>query len=128
MSELPDALATGQVAKAVHPEIGDAGAGRQRTAHLEGRVVGEQDLLAVSARADSGAADDGETDVVVFVAQHRIAAVQRHAYRQVGQFAAQRQLGSECRADGIGSGTEDRHDAVALALLLRSHATVDCDV
>lgn len=76
------------------------------------------------AAADAGTPDDGETHIVVLVAQHCIAGVQRHAHREIGEFAAQLQLRVDGRCERICRIGEDGDDAVALALFLGTHTAM----
>ena len=106
------------------PTVDDVDALGTGLGNLARCLVGEEDLASVPASADAGTPDDGESHVVVLVAQHRIAGVQRHAHREVGELTSKLQLCVDGRRESICGVGEDGDDAVALALFLRVHTTV----
>ena len=127
LRDLPDPFASIEPAEPVQAEVDDTDGLRHLVTELGDGVVRQQDLSAVTAATDTSAPDDRETDVVVLVAQHRLARVQRHACREVGQFSAQGELCVHGGCESTARVGEDSHDTVALALLLRTSATVGGD-
>ena len=131
VDDLPHALRAAEILEAVHPEVGQARVlGQPVDDEPRGRVRYE-DLIAVPDGAQPSAADHGLAEVVAFVAQLRLARVDRHAHVEVAALGPllteEPSLRVDRGGDGIGRACERRDDAVALPLLDGSNATMVSD-
>ena len=89
VGQLPDPLAAVEALQPVQAEVEQLEWGVESLTNGVSGVGRQQDLPSVSARPDPGASDDREADVVVLVAENRVARVQRHAHSKLGDDGAQ---------------------------------------
>ena len=122
----PHPLRSSQVLEAVSPEVDERRPVGQGVDTNRGRAVRDQDLPAVAGVADAGRADDRRADVVLVAPLDGLAGVDAHPDPD-GQPARpwlplQRELSIERRRHRVRRPAERAHDAVTLALLLRTGA------